>query len=319
MRMANPFRTFSHPDGRRWHVRQTGVALELELWSGDGEKVERSRRYGDGDEAAAAVAKLIQEQLADGFVETSAAPWQRFLDELVQRWRQFAPDFDAEALRQQLLASTAPTPRELVEAVIQLGDRWVAQKDGSSVLAYGADCESARLWLLRQLPGSTPALVLALRHPDHGAQLRVEAMLGEARVVAALPGLLSVLRHPGASGQHLPSWALNQLGAVTEQSAAGLIDLLDDPAFAVAGAAAKLLAEHASTERLLVALLERRERAEAEDDYAWALMRAAEVSKDARLRPHLEWMLKSGRFRTAGYPERIRAALAGLKTPLGAA
>ncbi len=178
-----PLRTSAHPDGRKWQVRQQGVAIVLEIVTSDGEPLARSRRYGDGDTVAAAVAELIAEQLADGFIETSTE-WRRFLDELVQYWRQDAPEFDAERLRDQILSSDSA--HELIQAVMDLADYRVESDESAVLQNETTSTDRAGTWLKRQLPRSMPALVLALRHPDHGAQVRIEALIGEARVFDAL-------------------------------------------------------------------------------------------------------------------------------------
>jgi len=243
--------------------------------------------------------------------------WRTFLDTLVRHWREEAPTFDAEALRRAVLA--LPSPQDAVEAVINLEE---AKQDVRPDGSYTVDFESARhepaeQWLASHLPASLPILLLALRHPDHQAQMRVEGILYEAPTMEALPALLSALEfqppnHYAHRSHLVPTDALKQLGKPSGEAAQVLIRALDHDDFRVADEAAVVLAEFATDDVLFDALWARRHRAGREDTYAWALMRAAEVRKDPLMRPFLQSMLRGDRFDSAGYHERIREALAGL-------
>jgi hypothetical protein len=289
----------------------------------DGQRLERTRKLRDGTEARRELEELVREQLADGFVETTAPAWQTFLNSLVEYWQHDAPSFDAKALQTSVMAPARPSPQEMVEATMRLADRWIAQTDGSTVLDFDhSDSDAASAWLRNNLPATLPILQLALRHPDYAAQLRVEAILGEAGGIEALPALLSVVEfsaanlasHLGGRPQHFPMWAIKRCGEPTDETGSTLIRLLDHEDFRIAGAAAKILAECATVDKFFQALLAKQDRAKREDDYAWALMRAAEVRRDPLMRPYLEWMLKNRRFKSAGYPQRIREAIAALRS-----
>lgn len=63
-----PFRVFRHADGREWHIRAFGNRLELRIRV-DEELVERQRSLANAPACAREAEAMIQEQLADGFVE----------------------------------------------------------------------------------------------------------------------------------------------------------------------------------------------------------------------------------------------------------
>ena len=317
-----PWRTFRHPDGRTWEARVEGTSVRLRISLDGRERVERCRAFGDGAAAARQFATLVDEQIADGFAEVSPPVWRAFLDQLVEHWQQDDPTFDAASLRDRTLATTSPAASAIVEHVLALADRWVAQPDGSLTLDmdYALDRQHVR-WLEHHGIASLPALLLALRHHDNTAQLAVEAIVGGLRTPDALPALMSVLEHPspnlafhlGGRPQHIPTWALLQLGAPDPDTAARLIRALDHEDFRIAGAAAAVLCEFSIEDRLFAPLFAREDRAKREDPYAWSLVRAAEVRRDPVLRPFLQWMQRSSRFAGSGCTERIEAAIAGLR------
>ncbi|MBZ0116124.1 MAG: hypothetical protein K8H88_04000 [Sandaracinaceae bacterium] len=325
---VEPARRFAHPDGRVWEVRLEGARLFLWFVDETGEAIERVRSFSDGATARRELETLVQEQLADGFVEVSPPAWRTFLDELVQRWAEDCPSFDAVALRDRVLALA--DARLVVENVMGLGAKWITDRSGRQ----GLDLEHAVArrehdWLLARGPEVLPALWLALRHHDLQGQAGAEAIVGELGRRESIPALLAVLEHPasdiaehagGRGGQHMPSWALAKLGPfqdgpledglLGQRVVARLVALLDSSDFRAREAAAKVMAEHATDDRFFSALVALGARARESDGLAWASMRAAEVRPDRALRPLLEWMQSSRRFRGPGYAERIAAALA---------
>ena len=110
-----------------------------------------------------------------------------------------------------------------------------------------------------------------------------------------------------------PRGPIVQLGEPQPELRRTLVRLLDHADFRVSDAAAHVIAEFASADDLFGPLWERHEQLRRSDGFAWALMRVAETRRDPVLRSHLEWMLRSSRFRSAGYPECIREAIAGLR------
>lgn len=280
------FRVFTHADGRAWHVRVRGVALDIVIVTADGERIERGRTARDGAEAERERDAMIAEQAADGFVETSTAEWRARLDDLVGYWHVDAPDFDAAALAAAVLA--LPDAERVVETTTRLGERWVAQKDGSSVLDFDTtEADASEKWLRERLPAALPMLLLALRYPDTSVQGRVDRLLHEARSPEATPAILSIFRHPAANlSSHLggrpqafPTEAARGIDPVT------LIPLLGHADFRIAAAVACVLAEQAEDDTIYDALFAHEPRAKTEDVFANCLMRAAEVRRDPRARP----------------------------------
>lgn len=322
------WRKFQHPDGRSWEVSVEGIQLRIRLRADDGETFERTRKFGDGDEAERELSQLIDEQLQDGFEEISTPMWRAQLDTLVEHWMQDDPAFDAAALRERVLACTSPSAAEIVEQVMNLADRWVKQSDGSAVLDmdHALDTRAGK-WLERHGSASLPALLLALRYPDNSAQMKVESILGNLRSPEALPALLSVIEHPapnlanhlGGRPQHFPTHALMKLGVPGEDTRLLLVQALAREDFRVVDAAAHVLAEFSAEDRFFEPLVALSEQAKRRDGLSWCLMRAAETRRDPVLLPFLQWMQKSGKFKSGGYPERIAEAIAGLKAPPGQA
>jgi hypothetical protein len=131
----------------------------------------------------------------------------------------------------------------------------------------------------------------------------------------ALASCIDRLAPNGGRPQHCPAWALARLGKPQGPTAARLTHALDHEDFRVRDASASVLAEFADDDELFDALWSRRERMKTSDGTASALLRAAEVRRDPIMREHLEWMAGNKRFRSAGYPARIRAARDGLRAP----
>lgn len=321
-----PFRTFTHSDGRRWDVRVAGVELNVHIHLDDGESIARTHRFRSSAEATTEEARLIAEQLQDGFVETTKTPgWEQLLDSVVAIWTAEDPSFDAEALRRDVLAASNPSPRALVEAMMDLAEQHVyieSRIEGDELYgAYTVDDKrgrSAAKWLRSHLPTSASAVLLALRHPDSGARKLAATLSTDVDRSRAVQALLSTIEHPGSRGCGFPE-ALITFGMPEGTTAERLIAVCQRPDTHVGVPtevcdAARVLSELAGEPRFLDVLLEQSSRARRHDSLAWSLMRAAEVSRDVRLRPHLEWMRSSKRFTSAGYRDRIRDALAGLRT-----
>lgn len=67
-----PFRQLQHrEDGRKWRVRLSGAAIELEIELEDGTSVTRTRQCATASRAEAEMQTMINEQLADGFVDVA--------------------------------------------------------------------------------------------------------------------------------------------------------------------------------------------------------------------------------------------------------
>lgn len=65
-----PFRQLQHrEDGRKWRVRTSGAAIEIEIELEDGTSITRTRQCATASRAEQDVQTLINEQLADGFVD----------------------------------------------------------------------------------------------------------------------------------------------------------------------------------------------------------------------------------------------------------
>jgi hypothetical protein len=67
-----PFRQLQHrEDGRKWRVRTSGAAIEIEIELDDGTSITRTRQCATASRAEQEVQTLINEQLADGFVDVA--------------------------------------------------------------------------------------------------------------------------------------------------------------------------------------------------------------------------------------------------------
>jgi hypothetical protein len=307
-----PPRAFAHPDGREWKAHVDGAKLMLSIRDADGDTFERAVAHEDSTAATRELQRLVIEQLEEGFVETSPPVWRVFVDELVNHYKSEAPSFDVDALRARA------EDEGLVEALMALGDRWITRRNGETTLEFDMrSIEELAAPFERNPDASLPVLLLGLRHHDNGAQMRVDAILGRLRRPESLDAMLSIVEHPAPNSidrapQHFPTHAIVSLGVPSREVGERLSRGLDHGDFRVAAACAAVLAEFAMEDRLFLPLLAHVERGKREEGFAWTLMRAAEVRRDRALRPFLEWMQKSKRFRSAGYPERIRAALAAL-------
>ena len=262
-------------------------------------------------------------ETAAGWPPRHGPGWDSFLDSVVAIWTAEDPTFDAEGLRGEVLAALDPSPRQLVEAMMDLAEQHVyldSRISGDQLFGeYVVDDQrgrSAGKWLKRHLPVSACAVLLAIRHPDPGARHLAGALSTDVEPSRGVPALLSTIEHPGARGTGFAD-ALIGFGMPDGSTAERLIvvcqradDRLGVPAEVCD--AVRVLCEFADEPRFLEVLLEQSSRARRHDSLSWSLMRASEVSRDSRLRPHLEWMLASKRFAGPGYRDRIRGALAGL-------
>ncbi len=67
-----PFRQLQHKDdGRKWRVRLSGAAIEIEIELDDGTSITRTRQCATSSRAETEMQTLINEQLADGFVDVA--------------------------------------------------------------------------------------------------------------------------------------------------------------------------------------------------------------------------------------------------------
>jgi hypothetical protein len=263
------FRLLHHADGRVWSVRVRGQAAgaRLELrFVVDGEAGERTIKHKTLAEAEAAAARLTREQEADGFV--GAAADDELLARLVANWQDDDPDFDIVSLEAQIQALPAGQRSELWAALRELEDhRRRDDDDDSWVLEYTPERhQAARAVFERHLPAALPMLLLGLRHEDHGAQIRIDAILGAARLPASLPAVLSAIAHPAENlASHLggrprsqPVFALQQLGRPADEVLAQLVAMLDAPSFEPVATAATILGDHLAEPAVFAELWSRR-------------------------------------------------------------
>lgn len=299
-----PFRRFTHPDGRQWEIRLVGSVVELRITS-DGETVERKRPFDAPVLGANDLDALVREQLAEGFTEQTPPDWKRRLDELVSFWEADDPGFDADVLRSQLLAGGEPLAKETIEKLTW----WEAGQP--------RDPNLSRAWLREHVDSILPALLLALRYPDHQVLLHVDALLAEIKEPGVMEALLSIVEHPAPNSDerpaNMPLASLLALGKPDPDTAGRLAHALDSDDFRVRDVAAAVLAEFCEDDLLFTTLYRRRTVARESDGMCWAMLRASEVRRAPELRDFLRWMQKSPRFRTPGYSERIGNALAHLK------
>ncbi len=67
-----PFRELQHrEDGRKWRVRTSGASIEIEIQLEDGTSITRTRQLATASRAEQEVQTMINEQLADGFVDVA--------------------------------------------------------------------------------------------------------------------------------------------------------------------------------------------------------------------------------------------------------
>ncbi len=308
MARTPPYRRFTHADGRQWEVRLHGSVVELRI-SSDGETIERRRPFDAPVLGARDLAELVQEQLAEGFLEQTPPDWSRRLDELVTFWEADDPGFDAEVLRSQLLATGDALARETIE---KLG-WWEQGEPRDPALAHD--------WLKEHLDTDLPGLLLALRYPDAQVLLRVDALLAEVPRPEVIEALLSVIEHPtpdvgdelGGRPWNMPLGAMKALGKPDADTTLRLSRVLDGDDARARDVAAALLAEWSQDDALFDVLWRHRAIARQSDGTCWAMMRVAELRRSPELRDFLRWMQKSPRFRGPAYATRIGDALAGLR------
>ena len=66
-----PYRELQHKDdGRKWRIRTSGAGIEIEIVLEDGTSITRNRQCATAARAEQEVQVMIQEQLADGFVDS---------------------------------------------------------------------------------------------------------------------------------------------------------------------------------------------------------------------------------------------------------
>ncbi|MBL9039103.1 MAG: hypothetical protein JNG84_11345 [Archangium sp.] len=297
-----PFRRFTHPDGRVWEIRQNGKVLELRIGT-DGDTVERRRPFDAPVFAAAELDVQVREQLAEGFSEHTPPGWTSRLNELIAVWEADDPGFDVDVLRGQVLAHGDEAAKAAIDHLA-----WLEE-------GQPRDPATAHAWFVANAETALGALVLALRYPDPRVLENVDSVLAELKRPEVIEGLLSVVEHPPAESRpsHMPLVALKALGKPDSDTALRLIHALDHDDDRSRVVAAQLLAEFSDDDGFFAALWERRAAAREVDGLCWAMLRAAEVRRDAELRDFLRWMQKSPRFRDNGYPERLGDALARLK------
>jgi hypothetical protein len=76
--LFNPtYRTLRHSDGRTWRIRTSGAAIELEIGLEDGTSINRLRQCATAERAEQEMKSMLEEQLADGFVEAPARAGSR--------------------------------------------------------------------------------------------------------------------------------------------------------------------------------------------------------------------------------------------------
>jgi hypothetical protein len=308
MARSPPFRRFTHADGRQWEIRLNGKVVELRITS-DGETVERKRPFDAPVLGARDLDESVREQLAEGFIEQTPPDWKRRLDELVTYWDADDTGFDADVLRSQFLLAGDALAKETIEKLTW----WETGQP--------RDPELGRVWLKANVDAVLPALLLALRYPDEQVLMHVDALLAELALPGIIEALMSVIEHPtpmveeseGGRPAHMPLKAMLSLGKPDDETSQRLSKAMTHDDYRVRDVAAAVLAEHSMDDELFALLWKRRVIARDSDGMCWAMMRAAEVRRDASLRDFLLWMQKTPRFRTPGYAERIGDALAKLK------
>lgn len=306
---APPYRQFTHADGREWHIRLNGSTVELRI-TNEGETVERKRRFDAPVLGAKDLDEAVKEQLADGFIERTPPEWRRRLDELVTFWEIDDPGFDAEVLRSHLLSGGEAFAKQTIDTL----SWWETGQP--------RDPDTARGWLLSHIEQALSGVLLALRWPDAQVQVHVDALLAEVRSPEVIEALLSLVEHPtvvrdeddpDARPANMPLLALKALGKPDSDTALRLIRALDSDEERTRDVAAAILAEFSADDGLFAALWEHRVVARRSDGMCWAMMRVAEIRRSAELREFLQFMIKSPRFRSPGYPERLKDALAKLR------
>jgi hypothetical protein len=308
MARSLPFRRFTHADGRQWEIRLNGKVVELRITS-DGDTVERKRPFDAPVLGARDLDEAVREQLAEGFTEQTPPDWKRRLDELVTYWDADDTGFDADVLRTQFLAAGEGLAKETIEKLTW----WETGQP--------RDPELARAWLKEHADAILPGLLLALRYPDHQVLMYLDALLAELKIPEITEALMSIIEHPtpnvaehlGGRPAHMPLGAMLALGKPDADTAERLSKAMTHDDFRTRDVAAAIFAEASMDDAMFALLWKRRTIARESDGMCWAMMRAAEVRRDASLRDFLKWMQKSPRFRTPGYAERIGEALAKLK------
>jgi len=309
MQRAPPYRQFTHPDGRSWNIRLNGSIVELQI-TNDGDTVERRRKFDAPVLGARDLDEAVREQIAEGFAEHTPPDWRRRLDELVSFWEIDDAGFDADVLRSHLLDNGEPFAKQVIDTL------------GWWETGQPRDPNSARAWLKENIDNAMAGVLLALRWPDEQLLVHVDALLAEVKRPEVIDALLSIVEHPteepyeGAPEprpSNMPLLALKALGKPDSDTALRLIHALDSDEERSRDVAAAILAEFSMDDGLFAALWEHRVVARKSDGMCWAMMRAAEIRRSAELRDFLQFMIKSPRFRTPGYLERLKNAMAKLK------
>jgi hypothetical protein len=338
------WRELHHPAERRWwRCRPTARGVELgfrddgeaewglrivhksqpsaEDWS-SGEKREAAE-----EQAVVHARRLLDEQLADGFVELSRAPGAQLWELLPALWRAQSPAFDSEALVLAQASCEEPALSEVATWLALAGSSEVPpHKQWWPPVIGEAEQAAARAQLLLHADRILPALVLSLRHPERSGIIAARDALAAARASDEpwlFDGLVDRILHQpvdhGELGVGLAA-VTARLCPITDERIAKLRTLVlrapersDTPskhlAFCAGMELALVLAEWAADPRASAAL-----RSSVFDGTravtAWAVLKAAQVAPGAEWREALRGarplFVKLGE----GYRERVDTAIA---------
>lgn len=193
------WRELYHPIERRWW-RCRPTARGVDLGFRDDEETEWGSRVVHKSppapenwssvmvrEAAEAQAvgyarRLLDEQLADGFVEHSRAPGTQLWEQLPALWCAQSSAFDPEPLVRAQASCEAPALSEVTTWLALAGASNVPpEKQWWPPLIGEAEQAAARAELLQHADRILPALVLALRHDERNVTTAARDALAAAR------------------------------------------------------------------------------------------------------------------------------------------
>lgn len=315
------WRELHHPAERRWwRCRPTDRGVELGFRD-DGEAEWGSRivhksqpspedwssvieREAAEEQAVVHARRLLDEQLADGFVELSRAPGTQLWELLPALWRAASPAFDPGPLVRAQASCEAPALSEVATWLALAGSSEVPpHKQWWPPVIGEAEQAAARAQLVLHADRILPALVLSLRHPERSGIIAARDALAAARASDepwVFDGLVDRIRHQAPSHGELGiglATVTARLCPITDERIEELRTLVlsapahgDTPskhlAFCAGMELALVLAEWAADPRASAAL-----RSSAFDGTravtAWAVLKAAQVAPGAEWREAL--------------------------------
>ncbi len=311
-------RTFEHADGRRWRIRLEGSRVHIGIDLPGDEPIERAKDHGHWEKARAEIEALVASQLADGFVETTAAAPAApdLFASTLERWREADPSLDAAPLAAMSELDDATRAR-VRSAIAGLAYVWVDLGDGTKMVDMTTtDVSRAQAFeALAQVGDAVAvdrALVFAMRAAPFGLAKEAAELLVRRKPQGIAAELISCIRAIEPCSNDLPLLAeevLEAMRPLDPEVVDALSGLAAHPRPETSRAACRVLAPLAADERIFDLVWAQRDRGELHE---YPAMIACEARRDPKTIPWLERLAKQRRGR--GWKARVDQAIERVRT-----